>query len=205
MLPVLIQYNKFNDFFKNSFDKKKVDYQKAGSRLESYQNSLQGKLSQSFLNWYKTYEDEVRKFENLKNTEKLNAFNNAVLSVLKDYGWKAMSFSNKDNDLKGVLNSGLQINYSTQISAGHRVLINIIADIAYHCIVLNPHLGENACIVSEGIVLIDEVENSIDNPTQEKILGYLHTVFPKIQFIITTHSEHIVNENNSFFVGEIQI
>lgn len=205
LLPVLIQFNKFNDFSKNSFDKKRIDYQKAGSRLDAYQNSLQGKLNQDFLSWYKTYEDEAQKFQHPKDIEKLDAFNTAVLSVLKDYDWKTMNFSNRDNDLKGTLNSGLQINYSTQISAGHRVLINLIADIAYHCIILNPQLGINTCTESEGIVLIDEIQNSIDKPTQQKLLGYLHIVFPKIQFIIATHSEYIVNDSNKDFVQKIEI
>ncbi|MEY4904038.1 MAG: hypothetical protein RLZZ292_1853, partial [Bacteroidota bacterium] len=36
-------------------------------------------------------------------------------------------------------------------------------------------------------------------------LGYLHCVFPKIQFIITTHSEHLVNEANMQFVQTLEL
>ncbi|MEY4905683.1 MAG: hypothetical protein RLZZ292_3498, partial [Bacteroidota bacterium] len=92
LLPILIQYNKFNDFFKNSFEKKRIDYKSKTSRLDPYNKSLDGKLDKDFLDWYKTYEDEVLKFNNQKDIEKLNAFRNAVLSVLKDYGWVAMGF-----------------------------------------------------------------------------------------------------------------
>ncbi len=44
----------------------------------------------------------------------------------------------------------------------------------------------------EAIVLIDEIELHLHPDWQGKIAGVLTEVFPKIQFIVTTHSAHVI-------------
>ena len=44
----------------------------------------------------------------------------------------------------------------------------------------------------EGIVLIDELETHLHIELQKKILPFLTEFFPRIQFIITTHSPYIL-------------
>ena len=45
----------------------------------------------------------------------------------------------------------------------------------------------------QGIVLIDELETHLHIELQKKILPFLTEFFPKIQFIVTTHSPYILN------------
>lgn len=45
----------------------------------------------------------------------------------------------------------------------------------------------------QGIVLIDELETHLHIELQRKILPFLTEFFPKIQFIITTHSPYVLN------------
>lgn len=45
----------------------------------------------------------------------------------------------------------------------------------------------------EGIVLIDEIETHLHLGMQKIILPLLTTMFPNIQFIVTTHSPFILN------------
>ena len=45
----------------------------------------------------------------------------------------------------------------------------------------------------QGIVLIDELETHLHIELQKKILPFLTEFFPKIQFIVTTHSQYILN------------
>lgn len=44
----------------------------------------------------------------------------------------------------------------------------------------------------DGIILIDEVELHLHPEWQERIMGILTEVFPKVQFFVTTHSPHIL-------------
>lgn len=45
----------------------------------------------------------------------------------------------------------------------------------------------------EGIVLIDELETHLHIELQKKIMPFLTAFFPRIQFIVTTHSPYILN------------
>ena len=71
-------------------------------------------------------------------------------------------------------------------------MIGMIADIAYRCIKLNPHLGVNALKETEGLVLIDELDLHLHPSWQKGIVAELVECFPKIQFVATTHSPFIV-------------
>lgn len=44
----------------------------------------------------------------------------------------------------------------------------------------------------EGVILIDEVELHLHPEWQAKVPGILKTAFPKAQFILTTHSPHVI-------------
>ena len=78
------------------------------------------------------------------------------------------------------------------MSDGYRNMIGMIADIAYRCIKLNPHLGVNALKETEGLVLIDELDLHLHPSWQKGIVAELVECFPKIQFVATTHSPFIV-------------
>jgi predicted ATP-binding protein involved in virulence len=68
----------------------------------------------------------------------------------------------------------------------------MVADIAWRCVTLNPHLGQAALAETSGVVLIDELELHLHPLWQRRIVGDLRSTFPRIQFIATTHSPFIV-------------
>lgn len=77
-------------------------------------------------------------------------------------------------------------------SDGIVTFVEIIAELAYRCIVLNGYLKENAILQSRGVVLIDEIDLHLHPKWQEHVVNDLKAAFPKIQFIVTTHSPVIV-------------
>lgn len=78
------------------------------------------------------------------------------------------------------------------MSDGLKSMINIVSEIAYRCIELNGFLGNNAVLLTPGVVLIDEVDLYLHPLWQKTILRDLMLAFPEIQFIVTTHSPFIV-------------
>ncbi|OAD20659.1 ATP binding protein, partial [Candidatus Thiomargarita nelsonii] len=80
-----------------------------------------------------------------------------------------------------------------QLSDGVRNLLAMVADIAFRCTSLNPHLGQKAAFDTDGIVLIDELDLHLHPAKQQKVIFDLKTTFPKIQFIATTHSPLILS------------
>jgi len=174
-------------------DSGKNPYQKKGSRLsQGYTYSLDPKVSsRGFLSWYKTFEDEALKFG--KNRELLEAFNDAIVSVVPN--WEKISFNFSEDDLVGLYHQ--PDNEKTWmpfrlLSDGYRNIVGIVADIAYRSIKLNPHLGYDAVKAANGIVLIDELDLHLHPKWQKTIVNDLKETFPGIQFIATTHSPFIV-------------
>ena len=78
------------------------------------------------------------------------------------------------------------------LSDGLKITISMVADIAYRMAVLNPQLLDNVLEETPGIVLIDEVDMHLHPEWQKRIVEDLHYIFPKVQFIMTTHSPSIL-------------
>lgn len=79
-----------------------------------------------------------------------------------------------------------------QLSDGIRGVLSMVGDIAYRCIKLNPHLGVDAAQEAVGVVMIDEVDMHLHPRWQQVVLGQLQEAFPKLQFIVTTHSPQVL-------------
>ena len=77
-------------------------------------------------------------------------------------------------------------------SDGIKAMLSMTADIAYRIALLNPNLGGEAMRETPGIVLIDEIDMHLHPSWQRKILASLKKVFPRIQFIVTTHAPAVL-------------
>jgi predicted ATP-binding protein involved in virulence len=78
------------------------------------------------------------------------------------------------------------------MSDGARSVISMAADIAYRMARLNPDLGDEVTTKTPGVVLIDEVDMHLHPSWQQTVVQDLTTAFPKVQFILTTHSPQVL-------------
>lgn len=78
-----------------------------------------------------------------------------------------------------------------QLSQGQRSVLSMVIDIVYRLTILNPHLDNP--LLSQGIIVIDEIELHLHPQWQQSIIKNLREIFPNIQFIITTHSPHVLS------------
>lgn len=120
-----------------------------------------------------------------------NTVRSAINRVLEKTGWQDIEYDaalqkivmfHKEQGILGV----------DQMSSGIRTMIGLVADLTYRAVKLNAHLRENAVAEAEGIVLIDEIDLHLHPSWQQHVIGDLLAVFPKIQFIITTHSPQVL-------------
>ena len=79
------------------------------------------------------------------------------------------------------------------LSDGYKCTISLIADIAYRMALLNPQLLDKVLTETEGIVLIDEIDLHLHPTWQKRILKDLMDIFPKVQFIVSTHAPEVIN------------
>jgi predicted ATP-binding protein involved in virulence len=104
---------------------------------------------------------------------------------------KRFWFDVESDDLRLELSDG-DIRPFYMLSEGYRNMVALVADIGWRASVLNPHHGPNAHQLTEGIVLIDELDLHLHPTWQRSIVADLRRTFPRIQFIVTTHSPQIV-------------
>lgn len=82
-----------------------------------------------------------------------------------------------------------------RMSDGYRITIALVADIASRMAESNPTeecSGLNDPLNANGIVLIDEIDLHLHPKLQREILRKLTTIFPNVQFIVSTHSPNVV-------------
>lgn len=85
-----------------------------------------------------------------------------------------------------------------QLSQGEKSLLALVGDIARRLAILNPNLANP--LHGKGVVLIDEVDLHLHPKWQQDLIDKLTETFPNVQFILTTHSPHIVSDNPDVLV-----
>lgn len=163
------------------------------NRLEGYDNVLDP-LS-DLKNIFKWIEDmRYIELQEEEPIELLMAVNNAIKECVEDC--KEVRYDVKHKKLMIFkFNEEEPIPFEL-LSDGYRSVIGLVADLSSRMAMLNPFLGENVCKLTPGIVLIDELDLHLHPRWQRKIVGDLKRVFPKVQFITTTHSPFIIQSLN---------
>ena len=131
--------------------------------------------------------------DKLRAQTRIEVVQGAIDKVLKEStGWHTLEFSFEDQESL-ILNHSDQGYFSVdQLSDGLRSMLAMVGDIAYRCVRLNPQLGAQAAEEAQGVILIDEVDMHLHPRWQQTILASLQSAFPKMQFIVTTHSPQVI-------------
>ncbi|OUS00298.1 hypothetical protein A9Q84_00160 [Halobacteriovorax marinus] len=108
-----------------------------------------------------------------------------------DFDRNTLNFSIKLSDGKSF--------YLNELSDGYGSILEIMASIMTR---LNDggRMGYN----KPGIVIIDEIETHLHVQLQRKILPFLISVFPKIQFIFTTHSPFVLSSVEDLNIFDLE-
>lgn len=91
------------------------------------------------------------------------------------------------------------------LSDGVRNMLAMVGDIAYRCVKLNPHLGGAAARETAGVVLIDEIDMHLHPRWQQVVLGQLQQAFPRIQFVVTTHSPQVLTSVDAACIRKLHL
>ena len=91
-----------------------------------------------------------------------------------------------------------------ELSDGYSAIIGIVADLILRMDRNWLLKGELSQYDVEGVVLIDELETHLHVELQRKILPFLTEFFPRIQFIITTHSAYILNSISNACIYDLE-
>lgn len=132
----------------------------------------------------------------------ITAVRDAVSTVLEPTGWTSIVWEPAVKDDAGRTQRPGYIALEhpqkgrlplTHLSDGVRNMVALVGDLAHRCVRLNPSFGEDAAKRTPGLVLIDEVEMHLHPRWQQLVVAFLRTAFPKVQFVLSTHSPHVLS------------
>jgi len=170
------------------------------SLLSVYDNALTGGADfRIFFEWFREEEDlenEHRKDTStlLKPEEsqypnpRLEAVRKALKGLLPAFG----NLSVRRWPLRMEMEKKGKRLIVNQLSDGEKCLIAMVGDLARRLAIANP-VRDNP-LEGEGIVLIDEIDLHLHPKWQRMIVPKLVEVFPNCQFILSTHSPHVITQ-----------
>lgn len=200
ILPVIAYYGtgRLWDYHRE----KQSDVFESNNRINGYVDCVDGTANiKLMMNWF--LKMTVQKYQNqelgLDSLPELEAVYSAMetcyrkitghdnVKVQYNMGTKELEIAYRDDSGKLMR---IPVN---QLSDGYKSTISLVADIAYRMAVLNPQLLGDVCKGTDGIVLIDEVDLHLHPKWQQRIIGDLTEIFPKVQFIVSTHAPEVIN------------
>lgn len=174
------------------------------SRTTAYRDCLTPSSSyKEFAYWFKQLHESITAAIDLasmgittKHLPKLKELRSAIVEAvdicLAQSSWAGIYYDSleKQIQVRGVGEVAMPV---SQLSDGIRNVLALAADIAFRCCQLNGFLGAQAVKQSTGIVMIDELDLHLHPSWQQTIVPSFQKAFPKIQFILTTHSPHLLS------------
>ncbi|MDM8552203.1 AAA family ATPase [Desulfobacterales bacterium HSG2] len=107
-----------------------------------------------------------------------------------------LKFERIERDLEPAFSINGRNCYLEELSGGFKSFLSIIFSIVDWCEGVNE--GDSGLIENaEGTILIDEIDAHLHPEWQLKIVENLSNMFPKLQFIVTTHSPHVITSAKS--------
>ncbi|WP_169704788.1 AAA family ATPase [Runella slithyformis] len=131
-------------------------------------------------NWFKQFETTLRKI-----------FDDESLELVFDRSSFNYNIVTKG---KGLFNLN-------QLSDGYAAFLSIVSELMMR---MDKKFEMIRPYDLQGIVLIDEVETHLHIDLQKKILPFLTSFFPKIQFIVTTHSPFVLSSIDNAVIYDLE-
>lgn len=142
-----------------------------------------------------------------KENGKLNLANN-IENWINNFQ-DALRLIFDDDDLKLIIDSkNFKYNLITKdretfdlstLSDGFSAIVNIITEL-----IMRMENKKQDVYDMQGLVLIDEIETHLHIDLQKKILPFLTRFFPKIQFIVTTHSPFVLTSLKDAIIYDLE-
>ena len=166
--------------------------------LSAYDDALtSGANFRTFFEWFREREDlenENRKYrdELIKPDgycfpdRQLEAVRMALASFLPEF----RNLTVRRNPLRMEVEKQGQRLSVNQLSDGEKCMIALTGDLARRLAIANPTLDHP--MLGSGVVLIDEIDLHLHPTWQRLVVPKLLEVFPNCQFIVSTHSPHVI-------------
>ena len=198
ILPIIAYYGTGRLWMQKK-DRNLKKIQESFSRLKGYVDCIESASNEKMmLKWFEkmTYLElqEGKRIPELSVVK--NALSQSYMAIDETIKTAEFNFKVRSGELEVATRreNGIVENLPLRIlSDGIKSTLSMIADIAYRMAILNPQLLDNILEETSGVVLIDEIDMHLHPSWQKKIISVLKKIFPKVQFVFTTHSPSILS------------
>lgn len=87
------------------------------------------------------------------------------------------------------------------LSSGYAAILDIVVDLIIR---MEKQTNKVFDFSIPGVVLIDEIESHLHLALQKNIMGLLTTIFPNVQFIVSTHSPFVLNSLEDVTIYDLE-
>ena len=143
-----------------------------------YRTASQNEKAKDIENWFENFTDTLRKI-----------FSDKSLKLEFDIENLAFYISETGKD---------PFSFDT-LSSGYAAVLDIVADL-----MIRMEKNHSGTFDAPGIVLIDEVDAHLHLSLQKNILPILTGIFPRIQFIVTTHSPFVLGSAENTVIYDLE-
>jgi predicted ATP-binding protein involved in virulence len=164
-----------------------------GDRWEGYASALDPSLDDgALLQWFtdEILSDAVRRREG-QEERFLDAAVSAAMARATP-GVARIWYEPRDVGPRVRFENG-HVVYWSELSDGFHVFLALVGDIARRSVMLNESDGGEAPQLAEGVILIDEIDLHLHPQWQRIVLNGLRKAFPKLQFVVSTHSPQVLS------------
>ena len=120
------------------------------------------------------------------------------LKQIFDVSILELRFDRKSYNFDIIADKKTPFNFNN-LSDGYSAIISIVTEL-----LLRMEAHEVKTYDLEGIVIIDEIETHLHVDLQKKILPFLTDFFPKLQFIVTTHSPFVLSSLSNTTICDLE-
>lgn len=124
-------------------------------------------------------------------------FENILKKIFNDPNVK-LEFDKKNFNFHVIQDNRQKFDLTT-LSDGYSAVLSIVTEL-----ILRMERNNGKAYDMQGIVLIDEIETHLHISLQKIVLPILIEFFPKIQFIVTTHSPFVLNSVENVVIYDLE-
>lgn len=123
-----------------------------------------------------------------------------LLQTIFEDDFLKLEFDEDTFKFKIIMNGREPFDFNT-LSSGFAAVLDVVVDVIIR---MEKQITTVFDFSIPGIVLIDEIETHLHLALQKKILGLLTTIFPNVQFIVSTHSPFVINSIENAIIYDLE-
>lgn len=212
-----VEFNELNKFFEyhptghfllGFYGAKRLADMKVPKGIEKIdlkeQYQIDEKPGQDFIQYIvnlkadKSFARDEEDYETATNIDNwFDIFRNSLKEIFEDSSLK-LEFDRKNYNFNIIQKGKAPFDFNT-LADGYSAIINVVSDL-----ILKMEKHRTKSYDVQGLVLIDELESHLHIDLQKKIFPFLTRFFPRIQFIVSTHSPFVLSSIENAVIYDLE-